>query len=308
MNNLRQIKRSLDNDLDGLFRLPLGEFTAARNSLASHLKKVGRGDEADFVKSMVKPPISAWAVNQLYWKHRGAFDQLINAGERFRQAQASRLSRKVADMRSALDSRREALLHLSELATEVLRDAGHNPTQDTIRRITTTLEAISAYASSRDGPRPGRLTQDVDPPGFETLASFVPSAGMPMLKKEPARQKAEPVVDTRKLAETRKVNIAAAKASLQEAKRLLSEARSKAQTLETIHKKAYSEAREADKQRREAERRFEKAKSAVEDAEQRLESAASELEEATKELEVAERNVEKDSKELEKLVRELPTK
>lgn len=308
MNNLRQIKRNLEDDLDGLFRLPLGEFTAARNSLAAQLKKGGRGDEADFVKSLVKPPISAWAVNQLYWNHRAAFDRLITAGERFRQAQASRLSRKAADMRAALDARSAALVQLSDLASALLQDAGHNPSQDVIRRITTTLEAMSAYASSPDGPRPGRLTQDVDPPGFESLASFVPSAVMPASKKEPMRQKAEPLVDNRKLQETRKENIAAAKASLQEAKRVLNEARSKAQTLEAAHKEAYAEAREADKQRREAERRFVKAKAESEDAELRLQSAASELEDATKELEVAESNVEKDSKELEKLVRESPTR
>lgn len=306
MNKLRLIKRNLEDDLDGLFQLPLGEFTAARNSLAAQLKKGGRGDEADFVKSMVKPPISAWAVNQLYWNHRAAFDRLITAGERFRQAQTSRLSRKVADMRSALDERREALSRLSDLASEVLRDAGHNPTQDTVRRITTTLEAMSAYASKPDGPPAGRLTQDVDPPGFESLASFVPSAGTRVLKKEPARQKPK-LVDSRKLAETRKGNIAAAKASLQEARSVFSEARSKAQRLETAHKKAYADVREADKQLREAERRFEKAKAASDGAKQRLQNAASELEEATKELEVAESNVEKDSRELEKLVRESPT-
>jgi DNA repair exonuclease SbcCD ATPase subunit len=308
MSNVRQIRRSLDEDLDGLFRLPLGEFTAGRNALAAQLKKRGRVDEADLVKTLLKPPISAWAVNQLYWSHRAAFDRLIAAGGRFLQAQTSRLSRKVADMRAALDARSAALTQLSELATALLQDAGHNPSQDVIRRITTTLEAMSAYASSPDGPRPGRLTQDVDPPGFESLASFVPSAGKPELKKEPARQKAEPLVDNRKLQETRKENIAAAKASLQEAKRVLNEARSKAQTLETAHKKAYAEAREADKQRREAERRFVKAKAESEDAELRVQSAASELEEATEELEAAESNVEKDSKELEKLVRESPTR
>ena len=75
-------------------------------------------------------------------------------------------------MRAALEARREALTHLSDLATSLLRDAGHNPAPDTIHRITTTLEGISAYASRSDAPRAGRLTHDVDPPGFESLASF----------------------------------------------------------------------------------------------------------------------------------------
>src|SRR6185503_12426637 len=67
----------LESDLDALFQLPLTEFTGARNALAAQLKKSGRGDEAARVKALPKPPVSAWAVNQLYWNHREAFDRLI---------------------------------------------------------------------------------------------------------------------------------------------------------------------------------------------------------------------------------------
>src|SRR4030095_2103276 len=82
---------------------------------------------------------------------------------------------KVADIRQALDERRESLTQLSNLATTLLRDAGHNPAPDTIHRITTTLEGSSAYASRSDAPRAGRLTADVDPPGFELFGSSIPS-------------------------------------------------------------------------------------------------------------------------------------
>src|SRR5678816_384212 len=183
----REPKGELDDDLDALFRLPLAEFTAARNTLAGQLKKSGSANEAEFVKSLAKPSVTAWAVNQLYWNHRNAFDRLIATGERFRQVQTSRTARKIADMREALDARREELSNLSDFATALLRDAGHNPSPDTIHRITTTLEAMSAYASQPDGPRPGRLTHDVDPPGFESLDSFIPSTGMKELREEPVR-------------------------------------------------------------------------------------------------------------------------
>jgi hypothetical protein len=178
----------LEDDLDALFQLPLTEFTGARNALATQLKKSGRGDEGVRVKALAKPSISAWAVNQLYWNHREEFDRLIALGERFHKAQKSG---NVADMRETLDARREALTDLTDLATSVLRDAGPNPGQnpapDTIHRITTTLEGISAYAARSDGPRLGRLTHDVDPPGFESFASFVPAAGITKPTKEPAR-------------------------------------------------------------------------------------------------------------------------
>src|SRR5918995_2445003 len=113
-NNKLERDNTLDDDVDALFRLPLAEFTGARNTLAARLKKSGRGDEAVLVKALVKPSISAWAVNQLYWNHRDAFDRLIASGERFHRAQTSRLAAKVADMRAALDARREALTHLAD--------------------------------------------------------------------------------------------------------------------------------------------------------------------------------------------------
>ncbi|HEX6730217.1 MAG TPA: hypothetical protein VF074_09415 [Pyrinomonadaceae bacterium] len=315
-------KGKLEDDVDALYMLPLAEFTAARNTLAGRLKQSGRGNEAEFVKTLVKPSISAWTVNQLYWRHREAFDRLTATGERFRQAQTSRLASKVADMRGALDARRDALSHLSDLATALLREASHNPTFETIRRITTTLEAMSAYSSLSDGPRPGRLTDDVDPPGFESLASWVPAAGTKERTTEAARvksspksegaatsmSKAERAAEVRQLEATRQAKMAAAKASVQEARRLLNEARARAKSLETAQREAHAEAKEAEKERREAEEYLRKARKSSEDAAQRARSIKAELEETSKEVKDAERSVEKASKDLESLFRESPGK
>src|SRR5258705_10365537 len=127
-----ETKGAIENDLDALFRLPVAEFTAARNTLAAQLKKGGRRDESEGVKALAKPSITAWAVNQLYWQHREAFDQLMSTGQRFRKAQTAR---KVADIHETLATRRDALSHLTALATTLLRDAGHNPSPETERRI-----------------------------------------------------------------------------------------------------------------------------------------------------------------------------
>src|SRR6185503_18277067 len=140
-------KGKLENDLDALFKLPLSEFIAGRRTLAAELKNSGRRDDAQYVMTQVKPTVSAWAVNQLYWQHREAFDQLIETGQRFRQAQTSGHAGKIADMREALDARRKALSHLSDLATALLRGAGSSPTPEMIHRISTTLEGMSAYAT-----------------------------------------------------------------------------------------------------------------------------------------------------------------
>jgi hypothetical protein len=307
--------RPLENDVDALFKVLLNEFIGARKTLAVRLKQGGHASEADRVKALVKPSITAWAVNQLYWKHQEEFDRLIETGQRFRQAQTSRAAGKMTDMRVSLEERREVLSDLSKLAEALLRDAGHNPSLDVIRRITTTLEAMSAYASLPHGLRPGRLTHDVDPPGFDSLASFVPGAALER-KKEPARiiplpkrsapasppKMAAPAGKVHRIAESRHAKVSAAKALLQDAKRELVKARVLTQNAETAQRKALADAKEKEKQRLEAEKRFEKARAAAEDAARRALTAAAEVGEAEKILEDAELAVEEASKKLKSLV------
>ena len=323
-----ETKGKLDDDVDALFKLPLAEFIGARNDLVARLKRAGRADDANLVKALAKPSISAWAVNQLHWKHREAVNRLLVTGQRFRQAQTSYTEGRIADIRRSLDARSEALSHLSDLATTLLRDAGHSPTPDTIHRITTTLEAVSAYAMPSDGRTPGRLTQDVDPPGFESLASLISGADTTERRDELTRvtrlqesgsaatktgQRASPageVQKVRRVEETRRAK-AAATVTLQEARRSLTQARSRAQRLEAEQKKAYAAAKEADaearhaeKQLREAEERFKKASAASRDAADRAQRTAVETEEAAQAVEDAKRIIEKASKELESLLKE----
>jgi len=316
------MKDKLEDELDALFRLPMAEFTAARNALAVQLKKSGRREESDRVKALLKPSISAWAVNQLYWQHREAFDRLIATGQRFRQAQTSGHAGKVADMREALDARRDALSHFSDLATALLRAAGSSPAPETIHRIITTLEALSAYASFSEDLHLGRLSRDVDPPGFDSLASLIPGAGMTKMTEEPGRvtssqksgraasprRKEKPASDASQSEQTRHAKIASAKVSLQEARSLLIEARARAQSLEAAQKKANADVKEAEKHRRETEERFEKARLASEDAIRRARSIAAEAEGAAKAVEGAKRSVEKAAKELERLFGDSPAR
>ena len=298
----------IEDEIDELYRLPLVEFTTARNALAGRLKKEGRADDAERVKLLVKPSVSAWAVNQLYWSHRDAFDELIATGKRFRPAASSRRAGKMADMRESLDARREVVSQLEELAAELLSDAGHSPTLDTLRRITATLEALSTYALLPDGPAPGRLSQDVDPPSFASVASLMSGVAAMDDGAAPARKKsgaAGPIAREKPAADLRQIRhakIAAAKASLQDAKRSLTDAREKAQTLEAAQKKANAEVKEAEKQQREIEALLETVTSAVEDATRRSQAVAAEVAEAAQALETAKRNVNDATKDLESLL------
>lgn len=319
---------NLQDDVNALFKLPLAEFTGARNDLAARLKREGRANDSNLVKALVKPSISAWTVNQLHWNHREAFDRLLSTSQRFRQSQTSHPGARMADLRGSLDARGEALSQLSDLATVLLRKAGHNPTPDTIHRITTTLEALSAHATPSDGPTPGRLSQDVDPPGFESLASLMQGTATTKRNEEltrvtPSQKSAGVAAKTRQPnpagnvqkvlqdEETRRDRIPAAKVSLQEARRSLTEALRRAQRSEAAQKKANAEAKKADaearqaeKHLRDAEQHFNKASAASQDAAHRAERISAEAKEAAQGVEDAERAIEQVSKELKLLLQE----
>jgi hypothetical protein len=306
----------IDAELDALFQLPLAEFTAARNTLAARVKKAGQADVAEQIKALPKPSVPAWTVNQLFFRKRGEFDRLIATGERFRQAQASHLAGKPTDIRGPLEARRAALASLSKLAAATLRQAGNSPTPDTMRRITTTLEALSTYGALPDAPRGGRLTDDVDPPGFETLAALVPRIGkssggsgpsrvIPFQHKarppRPARKKSSTEDDARREAAERKERLAAARALVQESERTLRDARRDAQKAEEALKKAAARAKESEKEKSEAEKRLEKAAGEFEEARQQARRVAAEAEEAAQAVEDAERALDKAERELKEL-------
>lgn len=300
-----------ETDIDNLFKLPLEEFTSARNSLAASLKGGGRGDEAAAVKALSKPPLSAWAVNQLYWHHRKPFDQLMAAGEKLRKAQTSQLAGKAAELRGPIEAHRVAVADLARRAAALLREAGHPPTPDVTRRITTTLEALATYGDQQGAPQPGRLTADVDPPGFEALSALVPQrkgkgggAGGPSRVipfRPPAKasaKKLSPAEKERQAEQERKAQRKAAEAARREAERALRDARALVAQREAALRKAAARAKVTEKAKAALETRFEKVSADAETARQEARRVASLAEEAAQALQDAERAVEKAQQDL----------
>jgi hypothetical protein len=294
---------------DELFRLPLSEFTAARNALAAQLKKDGDSEESERIKALSKPPVSAWVVNQLFWKHRTAFDRLFAAGEQFRNAQAAQLAGKSADLRGPLDARREALGELTKLAAEILRDADHPSSPEMMRRIMTTLEALATYGNHSGAPPAGRLTADIDPPGFEALAALVPAGtshrsgaakgqtaprvipfNQPKAKRA-ARKTADDGEDSRRAAQELRERQNEARNALREAERALVEARRTAERARAQMKEAAARAKAAEKDKATLEARLEKVSAAAESARQAARQVASHAEEAAQAVDDAERAV-----------------
>ena len=294
--------------IDELYQLPLSEFTPARNALAARLRKSGKAGDADEVRSLVKPSIPAWAVNQMFWKHRPAFDRLLTSGDRLRKAQSSTLAGKSGDVRGALDGVREALSELSRLAANELETVGHNPSPGVMRAVTATLEALSAYGTAATAPHAGRLVDEVDPPGFETLAALVPSAGGSASSDTPSKvlrfqqQAQQPKRKTGEdKEEERRAKLAAAKAAVQEADKTLRDARSVAQDAQSALKKAAGNAKDTEQAMVEAEQILDKAAKEAHAARQLARRLAAEAEASAQAVDEAERALARAKKALEEI-------
>ena len=150
---------------DDLYALPLGEFTAARNELARALKEEGRAEEAERVKKLKKPPVSAWAVNQLARDDPAGIARLLDLLDRLKEA------RSAGDINELGGRRRELVAKLTRRAGELAEAAGHTASPTTLQRVTQTLQA-GAEEDERELLRRGALPDDLEPAGFDALGAF----------------------------------------------------------------------------------------------------------------------------------------
>jgi hypothetical protein len=153
-------------DIEQLYRLPLDEFTAARNALAKTA-----GAEAARVRALPKPAVPAWAVNQLYWRHRAAWDALVASAEAARKTHKAVLSGRSGDIRSVTKVHDEAVETALKETLKIVAAAGHPATDATRQALVTTLRALPGTDP------PGRLSRPLQPSGFEALAGLSIAAG-----------------------------------------------------------------------------------------------------------------------------------
>jgi hypothetical protein len=152
---------------DELFGLPPEEFVAARDDLSRRLRREGEPEAAKQVKALRRPPLSAWAVNQLARGTGEGLGPLLAAGERLRAAhQAALAGEGAAELRAAAKAERDAVAGLVRSAMELLAEAGHPTTDATRDRVAATLHAAAASPEAAAQVGSGRLTADLDPSGF----------------------------------------------------------------------------------------------------------------------------------------------
>jgi hypothetical protein len=234
----------LESELDDLYALPPAEFTAQRNDLARRLKEAGRSDAADTVKQLRKPTVPVWAVNQLARRNPDELEALIESGEQLRAAQKAALGGGESEqLRAATGAQRDALQTLTHRAHEVLEEQGQSTAASVMERIASTLRAAALDPDSAELVQAGRLSEELDPAGFDAFA------GMPLpARKAPKKSKATPAADRR-----REERLRALREKAREAEKEAEAAEAEAKRAEDVAKRARAKADRAQAQLESAE-------------------------------------------------------
>ena len=146
-----------EDAVESLFQAPHEQFVTERKRLAGELKAAGDKAGADKLAKLARPPISAWVVDQLWWRARDAFEALFATAEQLRRGELGGAA-----------AHRDAIARLRAQAAQLLGEAGHTANEATLRRVTQTLSALAA-AGGWAPDLPGALSADRDPPGFEAV-------------------------------------------------------------------------------------------------------------------------------------------
>lgn len=260
--------KALEAEIDQLFQLPPGDFTAARNALAK-----GAGCEAAAIKALTKPPIAAWAVNQLYWKDPDRYEALVDAANEMRKTHRAVLEGRKGDLRSAGREHELALDTALKSSMTLLKDAGQPATDVTRHAVLNTLRALPA-----DEP-PGRLTRTLAPGGFEMLAGITPAepARRPLQRPAPSKS-----TDTAPGTKSKAGDARAEREAVRESARGAAKERERRATAERAVRAAEQRARQAEFEAARAARDATKAERRLEETRRELEAAQQAFDEAEK--------------------------
>jgi hypothetical protein len=159
-------------EIDALFASPLEDFIAERDRLAGELSASGSKDVARSVKSLRKPSVVVWTLNQLARSESDRLQALFETGESMRLA-LERGGPKAA--REAQADRRSHLKQLGDAASEILRAAGHATSSGHVDKVRSILLQATTDQDIARSISEGRLTAEPTPGAlpdvFESVAA-----------------------------------------------------------------------------------------------------------------------------------------
>lgn len=160
---MEKSRASTDDRLDALYREHPEGFVAGRDALVKELRDAGDRDEADRVKKLRRPSVSAWLLNRAALESPDELEQFAEASRRLEEAQGRAIEGKegaAADLRAAATQEREATDAVVDSARRRARAAGHPPNERALELVAETLRAASGNAQLRDRVLQGRLERE----------------------------------------------------------------------------------------------------------------------------------------------------
>jgi hypothetical protein len=259
---------------EDLYSLPPSEFTAARDARAKELRKQGDREEADRVKGLRKPTVTAWALNRLARERAKDVKRLLDAGARLRAAQEALLGgADRSKFQRAAAAERELVAELTGEAVALVRDAGEQTGPGLEEKVAETLHAAALDDETAEQLRAGTLVREREAIGGFGTGDASGAAAPPARAKPPGPRKSK--ADT-----ANRERLSAARTDERHARRELDSAAKARESAEARAEAADVHAREAAERARTTAERLSEAKRAESTARKAHARAARTLEKA----------------------------
>jgi hypothetical protein len=159
-----------------LFSAPREDFTALRDTWVKRAKAEQHTDIADKLRTLRKPTVAAWLVNQVSRRHPEDLESLIEVGDALRAAHHE----LAGDRLRALSRQRQELSQaLTRRARAIAEEAGHAFSDAAVDQVESTWTSAAADTTAADLVRAGHLSAALTPDAEQDWLAVAVSAAPP---------------------------------------------------------------------------------------------------------------------------------
>jgi hypothetical protein len=254
-----------------VYQAPFEEFVSRRDALVKRMRAEKRPDDAALVKALRKPSRMAWVLNRVGGEDPESIERL---------AAATGGAQTAANLRTAIETVREAVSAIAAVGARVAVRAGHAIDPNA---IATAVHAIIGDASAFAEFRSGRLVDVPEAGGLDLLIALGPrpsSAGTssspqpPHLATEPTEDpRAALVTSARTELRRAETSLGAAREQLEQATDSVRDTKARLEAAEHALVRAQSEVEARRKDAEQTRRRAESAAADLEEAQRAVDEA-----------------------------------
>jgi hypothetical protein len=255
-----------------LYRVPPGEFVAARNAKVRELRAAGERDAAAAIAKLRRPNTTEWALNMASREHSGPIAGWADAADAVRDAQEAAATGQRVDLRTALTTLRARTADVMSAASEwAPSDA-----------LSLALHEVAASPDTTNALRAGVLGAPGEP---ASRPGTVPARSEPRRSTRTTEASAKP--DKAELRHDREAD--KARAAVEQAAAGVDEAKAAATAAADAQRAAEAELTAATEEVQTARRQLQAAEAGRRDAEKRHRDTRRVATEAAKKLDRAQR-------------------